>query len=97
MYYPFYTKLNSVISGLPDTIGNLENLQKLNLERCYELKGSRPALICSTHSTPLKMCFSGLPDTIGKLENLQELNLFYCEKLRGNRYQVSFVAPMLHI
>ena len=85
-------------SGLPETIGKLENLQSLDLQRCEKLEGSRCQLsfvLPMLHSLKITRSL-GLPDTIGDLKNLQDLNLKYCGKLKGRHHQLSIVVPVLH-
>jgi len=88
------------VPGLPDTIGNLENLQELNLAYCRNLAGLPDTIgnLENLQNLNLADCRSlaGLPDTVGDLKNLQTLDLSSCAKLEGNCYRLSIVVPILH-
>ena len=72
-------------STLPESIGQLQNLQVLDLERCKNLTTLPESIgqLQNLQKLDLGNCekLTTLPESIGQLQNLQELNLFRCENL----------------
>ena len=82
---------------MPNTIGDLKDLQKLELTFCENLEGRHHQLSFVAPMLHIKIAFfAGLPETIGKLKDLQKLDLTHCQKLEGRGHQLSFVVPVLH-
>jgi Leucine-rich repeat (LRR) protein len=68
----------SRIESLPESLGQLSNLEKLDLSGCGNLKGLPDSLGGLQHMRHLKLGYSGiesLPESLGQLSNLEELDL----------------------
>ncbi|KAK9987256.1 hypothetical protein SO802_032207 [Lithocarpus litseifolius] len=73
----------SNFKNLPENLGNVENLKKLNLSgTAIKVLPSSIARLTSLTSLTLRDCnnFVRLPSTIGSLKSLQFLDLFGCSK-----------------
>jgi len=77
---------NSDLLRLPPTIGQLKNLEELDLSFTIELSAISEEIGELANLRKLKLNCSGIgfrsiPSSIGKLKNLKELNLSYTENL----------------
>ena len=73
---------NKILTKLPDTIGNLAQLQLLNLDKCKALESLPDSIgqLKSLRSLLMRECklVTALPDSIGGCVNLVEVGLSKC-------------------
>ncbi|MBP3220887.1 MAG: DUF1963 domain-containing protein [Neisseriaceae bacterium] len=83
---------NCPFKTLPEQIGQLDNLQKLEIS-CFDKLSSLPERIGqldNLHELHISHCekLSSIPESIGRLNNLQELHISSCEKLSSIPEQI---------
>ncbi|KAG0628652.1 hypothetical protein M758_1G043000 [Ceratodon purpureus] len=76
-----------LFKSLPDSFGELSNLEVLSLRRCRNLILLPNSFGSLFNLKDLDLSFStklvSLPSSFGRLSNLEKLNLWRCEKLTG--------------
>ncbi|KAG0589755.1 hypothetical protein KC19_1G045400 [Ceratodon purpureus] len=76
-----------LLKSLPDSFGELSNLEVLSLRRCRNLTLLPNSFGSLFNLKDLDLSFStklvSLPSSFGRLSNLEKLNLWRCEKLTG--------------
>jgi Leucine-rich repeat (LRR) protein len=81
------TVKSAALEALPAWLGEMRNLQKLYLSRCFKLKALPESMgsLAGLQELKLSCCYrlTALPESMGRLAGLQELDLSSCPGLKA--------------